>query len=557
MTIVKEQDVSTQELIIYPAKLVRTMDPSRPTATAVAVRGDRIRAVGSVEELAAYGAARIDERYADAVLLPGFVEAHTHAFGGAMWKHTYVGYRERMSPDGRRWPGCTTLEAVVQRLREADAALPDDRTPLTAWGLDPIFFPGERLDRRLLDQVSTTRPIFVMHQSFHLATVNSALLRLDGITADTAVHGVVKDGSGEPIGELQEAMAMALVKSVPAMLSDTAGLDEALRNFAADARNHGVTTATDLANRNVLDDAVVARMRQVVDDDTYPCRLSVFHLAHGAGSTPEAAQKLVERRSSSSAKLRFGHVKFVLDGSIQGFTARLQEPGYLVDGCCGLWVVPPDEFPAQFERFHRAGLLVHAHVNGDEATEVFLDAVEAALEAHPRGDHRHTAQHSQLSTPDQYRRMSALGMCANLFVNHIYYWGDEHRDRIIGPDRAHRMNATATALRAGVPLSMHCDSPVTPLDVLATISIAATRKTASGKVLGEQEKLTVEQALYAMTLGSSYQLKMDHEVGSIQAGKYADFAVLDGDPLGCSAEDVREIKVRGTMVGGRAFDAPG
>lgn len=547
--------MATHDLIIYPARLVRTMDPAKPTATAVAVHGDRIRAVGTLEELAAYGAARIDDRYADAVLLPGFVEAHTHVFGGAMWKHTYVGYHDRTGPDGRRWPGCTSIEAIIERLRAVHDAMRDPLAPLTAWGLDPIFFPGERLSRRHLDAVSKTRPIFLMHQSFHLATVNSAVLDADGIDSGTTVPGVVKDASGHPTGELQESAAMNLVRCVPPMSASADDLEDALRNFAADARNHGITTATDLGNPSVLDDAIVKRMHDVADAENYPCRVSVFHLAQGAGASSEAAGRLADLRTSGSPKLRLGHVKFVLDGSIQGFTARLKDPGYLIDGRSGIWAVPPNEFTEQFLRFHRSGAMVHVHVNGDEATDVFLDAVEAALIQFPRPDHRHTAQHSQLSTPDQYRRMHALGVCANIFVNHIYYWGDQHRDRIIGPDRAQRMNATATALRAGVPLSMHSDSPVTPMDVLATISIAATRTTASGAVLGEFERLTVEQALHAMTIGSSYQLKMDHEVGSIQAGKYADFAVLDRDPLACEAHAVRDIEVRGTMVGGRPFAA--
>ncbi|MFV0533784.1 MAG: amidohydrolase family protein [Cumulibacter sp.] len=294
------ENVTAQELIIYPAKLIRTMDPTRPTAEAVAVRGDRIRAVGSLEELKAYGEARIDDRYADSVLLPGFVEAHTHVFGGAMWNHTYVGYRERMSPDGKRWPGCESIDAIIERLREADAAMTDPEEPLTAWGLDPIFFPGERLDRRHLDQVSATRPIFVLHQSIHLATVNSALLQSNGITAETAVEGVAKDGAGEPTGELQEMPAIALAKSARSMLGDSAGFGDALRNFAADARNHGITTATDLANRYVLNDAMAQQMHAVVDAEDYPCRISVFHLAQGEQGGAEAARGVVARRESST-----------------------------------------------------------------------------------------------------------------------------------------------------------------------------------------------------------------------------------------------------------------
>lgn len=548
--------MAEHDLVVYPAKLVRTMDPSRPTAEAVAVRGDRIRAVGSMEELAAYGSARIDERYAESVLFPGFVEAHTHVFGGALWKYTYVGFHERQSPDGRRWLGCPDLDAVRDRLREADASIEDPAEPLMAWGLDPIFFAGERLDRRLLDEVSSTRPIFVMHQSFHLATVNSVVLGLDGITRDTVVVGVAKGGDGEPTGELQERVAMGLVKSAPffgGLVID----DEAVRNFGADARNHGVTTLVDLGNRALMEPGTVEVLNKVVNDETFPGRLSVFYMAGGSDDTTTVIARLRQLRLDNTPKLRIDHVKFVLDGSIQGFTARLHAPGYLPDDRKGIWVIAPEAFQEAFLAFHDAGFTVHVHCNGDEATELFLDTVEKALARHPRSDHRHTVTHSQLSTRAQYRRMAALGMCANIFANHIWYWGDAHRDLILGPDRASRMNAAATAVDLNVPISLHCDTPVTPLDALATVSIAATRTTSSGALLGEQERISVPDALHAMTLGSAYMLKMDHEVGSIESGKYADFAVLDRDPYVCEPQTVRDVVVQGTMVGGRAFDGAG
>jgi predicted amidohydrolase YtcJ len=544
------------EVTIYPARLVRTMDPARPAAQAVAVRGDRIRAVGSLEELAAYGDAIVDDRYSDAVLFPGLVEAHAHVMSGAMWKHTYVGFYARMDPDGRQWEGCRTLDAVIERLKRAEAGLAPGE-PLLAWGLDPIFLEGERLDRRHLDAVSPVRPIVVTHQSGHLMSVNSAVLRADEITGDTAVEGVVKDSDGQPTGELQEPVAMGLVRSVetaPVLGFETG----AAWSFAADARNHGVTTLVDLGSPVLMDDTMVAAYREAVDDPGFPARISVFHMAAGFGPVTEphvAAKRLVELRRTSSDKLRFGHVKLILDGSIQGFTARLLEPGYLADDRKGIWVIPPETFAETFQVFHDAGLTVHVHCNGDEATELFLDTVEHALELHPRWDHRHTVTHSQLSTAAQYRRMAALGMCANIFSNHLWYWGDQHRDLILGPDRASRMNAAATALRAGVPITLHCDTPVTPLDALATASYAAERRTSTGRVLGEHERISVAEALHAMTIGAAYTLKMDHEVGSIEAGKYADFAVLDQDPWEAEPAALREIGVRGSVVGGRHFPA--
>jgi predicted amidohydrolase YtcJ len=549
--------MSEPQVTIYPARLVRTMDSARPTAEAVAVVGDRIRAVGTVDELARYGTARVDDRFADAVLLPGFVEAHAHVMGGGMWRHTYVGRFERIGPDGRRWPGCADVPAVLERLREASAALPDPHQPLLAWGLDPIHLAGERLDRRHLDRVSSTRPIFVMHQSFHIATVNSAVLDADRITRDCPVEGVVKDADGEPTGELLEPPAMALAASVPPLLE--LGFDEAaLRSFGADARNHGITTLVDLGSTALMDDDAVRGFRRVVDAPDFPARLSVFHMGAGLAESvrpSDAVGRLIELRATSSPKLRFGHVKLVLDGSIQGFTARLQEPGYLDPTRRGIWLFPPETFAETFAVFHRAGLTVHVHCNGDEATELFLDTVESTLAAHPRWDHRHTVTHSQLTTAAQYRRMAALGMCANIFSNHIWHWGDQHRDLILGPDRARRMNAAATALRAGVPITLHSDSPVTPLGALATMSHACTRLTPSGDVLGEQERISVPEALHAMTLGAAHTLKLDHLVGSLEAGKYADLAVLDEDPLEVEPVRLRDIRVRGSVVGGTPFES--
>jgi predicted amidohydrolase YtcJ len=532
------------------------MDPARPTAEAVAVQGDRVRAVGSMEELNVYGNARIDKTFSESVLFPGFVEAHTHLYSGGLWAYPYVGFYPRMSPDGRTWAGCRSVEAVVERLKAAESQLASSSEPLTAWGLDPIYFAGERLDRRHLDTVSSCRPIVVVHQSGHLMTVNSVALDENGITRDIHVDGVVKDLDGEPTGELREPVAMSLIRS-GADLDSLGFTEEAAWNFAADARNHGITTLVDLGSRVLMDDEAVAEMHAVVNDPDYPARLSVFHMGAGVGpaAAPEvAAKRLLELRDHSTSKLRFGHVKLILDGSIQGFTARLLSPGYLPDDRKGIWLIPPETFAETIQTFHEAGLTIHVHCNGDEATELFIESVERALAHHPRWDHRHTVTHSQLTTPAQYKRMAALGMCANIFSNHIWYWGDQHRDLILGPDRASRMDGAATALRCGVPIALHCDTPVTPLDALATASYAVSRSTASGEMLGEHERITIPQALHAMTLGAAYMLKMDHEVGSIEAGKYADFAVLDRDPL-CAddAGDLRDIHIHGTVLGGRHF----
>ena len=163
--------------------------------------------------------------------------------------------------------------------------------------------------------------------------------------------------------------------------------------------------------------------------------------------------------------------------------------------------------------------------------------------------------HSQLTTQAQYRRAAALGACANIFSNHLWYWGDQHADRILGWDRASRMNAARSALGAGVPISLHCDAPVTELSPLKSMKHAMTRLTPTGRILGEYERITIDEALHAVTLGAAYMLKMDGEVGSIEAGKHADLAILEQDPYAVAAQDVGTIRVIGTMLGGRYHEA--
>lgn len=537
--------------VIYPARLVRTLDRGRPLASAVAVRGDRIRAVGSVEELSRYPDTVIDERFAGSVIVPGFVEAHSHTFGAALWEFPYIGYFDRHDPDGRLWPGCTSIDAALDRLSDAAAALGEGDEPLLAWGFDAIYFSGERLSATVLDRVSRTRPIFVLHASAHVATVNTAMIEQCDIASSAHVTGVILGDDGRPDGELREPAAMSLANVIHRFFvaADPATM---LRRTAAEAADVGCTTITDLGQAQVLDPGYVDAVLAEVDRPEFPTRLSSFLMAGsalaGPAADPLAALAAARRRSTS--RVRFGHVKIILDGSIQQFTARLLPPGYLDEGQRGIWVTAPETYRELFERFHAAGALIHVHCNGDEATELFLDVLEDVLTRHPRPDHRHTATHSQLTTAAQYRRLAALGGCANVFSNHIYYWGDQHRDKILGPDRAARMNAAATALAAGVPIGLHCDTPVTPIDPLATMHHAVNRLTATGALLGGEERITADQALQAITLGGAYLLKMDGEIGSIEAGKFADLAILDADPLHVAPEEIGSIRVQATMTGG-------
>jgi predicted amidohydrolase YtcJ len=214
------------DTVIYPARRILTMNRGAPSAQAVAVREGKVLGVGTVEELQSWGPATVDERFADKVIVPGFVEAHSHVMSGGAWRMPYVGFFNRTDPQGNRWTGCTTIDEVIDRLIEVESTMEDPSEILLAWGLDPIYFTGERLLAKHLDRVSTVRQIFVYHANGHLASVNTAMLNASEITAASTSPGVARDADGNPNGELQES-AMSLASSAFVKLRSMWGSPEA------------------------------------------------------------------------------------------------------------------------------------------------------------------------------------------------------------------------------------------------------------------------------------------------------------------------------------------
>ena len=542
------------DTIIYSARKIITMNPNRPTASHVAVRGNRILAVGDLAELETWGYYKLDETFADKVLMPGLVEGHAHAMEGTLWRNVYCGFFDRSDPDGKVWEGATTIDTVLDRLKEAEVKLTDPDTPLSGWSLDPIYMDNTRVTRADLDKVSSTRPIGVLHASGHIMNVNTKALELGGYLKKGMNHpGIPLGADGLPTGELFSPEAMTPVAvHVGFDRSLTDADEQGLRNFGKLCVRTGVTTITDLAAR-LGPDGVDAMLR-VTGEKDFPACVLPFQLFMGA-TAKETVEKVVELKKRATDRLRLGRIKAVADGSIQGFSARMRWPGYHNGAPNGLWYTAPEQLADLYRRALAAGIQVHTHTNGDEATEMALDTLGPALMDVPSFDHRFTLQHCQLADAAQFRRMDKLGMCVNLFANHHFYWGDEHYRLTVGPERALRMNACRTALNTNVPMAIHSDAPITPLGPLFTAWCAVNRLTASGRTQGEHEKIDVSEALYAITIGAAYTLHMDDEVGSIEVGKKADFAVLEDDPTEIGGENLKDVRVWGTVQGGRIFSA--
>lgn len=539
---------------IYSARKIITMNPNRPNVSHVAVRDGRILGAGTLEDLSGWGDYTLDDRFADKVIMPGLIEGHAHSMEGALWSFTYVGWFDRMDPDGVVWKGLRSLDAVLERLSEIEKTMDDSDAPLLGWGLDPIYMDNIRMTRADLDRVSADRPVGILHASGHILNMNSKGLELAGLLKSGQNHpGIPLGDDGLPTGELKSPeIMMPAGKHVGMDRAFLAADEQGLRNYGRLCVRAGVTTSSDLGQQ--LNDDLVSLFETVTGEATYPVCLVAFRINLGM-----APKDLVDYTASlldrSTDRLELGKIKVIADGSIQGFSARMQWPGYYNGAPNGLWYIAPDHMLEIFERSLAAGVQVHTHTNGDEATQLAIESVEAALRKAPDFDHRFTLQHCQLATDAQFRKMGRLGMCVNLFANHHFYWGDEHFALTVGPERAERMNACRAALDAGVPMTIHSDAPVTPLGPLFTAGSAATRLTASGRTLGEAQKITVDEALYAVTMGAAITMKMDDRIGSIEIGKRADFAILEDDPTEVEASALKDIRVWGTVQGGRIFEA--
>lgn len=551
------------DTVVYTARKIVTMDPSQPVVEAVAVRDGRILAAGSLDECASWGPHSVDRTFDDHVLVPGMIEAHAHSLEGAFATLPYVGWFDRHRLEGTA-AGIRTYDELIDRLVQIDDEMRSSGAgadePIVVGGFDPIYFTDEpRLTKDHLDRASMERPIFVFHASAHLATVNSAMLDAHEITANSTAVGIARDEHGEPNGELHEIPAMMVaarsaLERVLRAMNEPAAI-EALGQICA---NQGITMLVDLASAGLQRPASQELWHQTVERDGFPARILQRHVAAmppGSTDWADAADEILKLRESDTDMLRTAGIKVILDGSIQGFTAKMDWPGYYTGTDHGIWMTAPEQLLDICRPFHERGINIHTHCNGTMTIDLWIDTVEQLMIEHPWLDHRHTVQHCQLTSPAQYRRMAKLGMCANIFTNHIWYWGDQHHDFTVGPERARRMEACRTAEREGVSFSIHSDANVTPLGHLHTMWCAVNRVTPSGRVLGPDERISAESALRAVTLGSAYQLHLDAEFGSIECGKAADFSVLGDDPLTVDPMTIKDIEVWGTVVAGEKFAA--
>jgi hypothetical protein len=525
------------DVIITHAK-IWTVDPAHPSAQAVAVLGDRIVAVGTDSDIAAWRGPQTQVIDAGGkLLLPGFNDAHVHfVSGGAQL-------------DAVQLNDATSAQEFVRRIGERAKVTPKGSWILGGDWDETKWTPAELPTREIIDPVTGDTPVFVSRYDGHMGVANSAALRAAGITAQTPDPpggAIVRDAKGNPTGALKDAAADLLYKHVPPLSHEERM--HAVRRALAYAASLGVTSVQNM-NPDYADIGVYA---ELLERSELTAR--IYAAPYIMDFDDQA--KLGIRHAFGGPFLRIGAVKGYADGSLGSHTAYFFEPFTDTPGNRGLLsdeMQPPSLMRDRMMKADAAGIQLCTHAIGDQAISMILDFYADIVKEHGPADRRLRIEHAQHMAAKDFDRFAQLGVIASMQPYHAIDDGRWAEQRI-GHDRASRTYAFRTFLNHKVRLAFGTDWDVAPLNPMLGVYAAVTRATLDGKNPNgwfPEQKLTVAESVEAYTMGSAYAEFQDHKKGSISVGKLADMVILSDDIFTIDPVKIRDVKVLRTIVGGR------
>ena len=550
-----------REVKIFEAGKIITLEPSLPSARFAAVADGIILGLAdSVEQLSPWTRGQnveVDRRFARKILMPGFVEPHLHPMQASVMLNIPFIAPDDWDLPGGNYPGSRTAESWRARLAQELARSKEEL--FICWGYHELFHGP--LDRKALDALVPDRQVVIWQRSFHDVILNSAAMNAWGFSEQAAFDAAVRAAKADPAhcdfdkAHFSETgLLMALDKMRPSILSPQRiqkGMADLQRIFLT----KGVTTASDMATGIFASFEMEATLiKAAFERDGSAARVMLMPIASAMpkDQDPLVWLKSVEQRFAGPHIRVDKRIKMLADGAFFAQNMRMNAPGYS-DGHEGKWITEPAILRGQLDQYWSLGFSLHIHVNGDEG----LDVVLAAVEALPRhAGQTITLEHLGYSTEAQNRRISKLGLMVSAQPNYIRVLGDAYAERGLGPDRAATMNRLGSIERKGVPLGLHSDFNMAPIDPLYLAWIASNRVTIGGNLKAPDERLSLDKALRAITIEAAQVIGMDHMVGSLTSGKKADFAVLDRDPYKVGAAKLRDVKVEGVIYEGAFTPEP-
>ncbi|MFN5085307.1 MAG: amidohydrolase [Novosphingobium sp.] len=544
-----------RQVTVFEAARFITMDPALPEARFVAVADGMILGhAHTLDALAPWTRGQdvtLNHEFAGKVLVPGLIDPHVHPMLAAvMLNLPFIAPDDWILPSGR-YPGAQSPQAWHDRLKAELARSQAD--PFICWGYHQLFHGA--LDRRALDAIAPDRAVVIWQRSFHDVIANSAALKAWGLGDAASFAAALAAAKADPRDSdfdkglfSETGLPVALAKMQPALLGGTKVRDgmAALQRMMLTS---GVTTVSDMGTGIFADFATEAGLiRAAFERRGNPSRIMLMPLAHQVPADADLSAYLtgIESRFAGHHVRVDRRVKLLADGAFFALNMRMNAPGY-TDGHSGKWITPPDALDALAQRFWRAGYSLHIHVNGDEGLDVTL-ATTGRLEK--RAGQTLTLEHLGYSTEEQNRRIAQQGLMVSAQPNYIRVLGDAYALEGLGPDRAATINRLGSLERKGVPLGLHSDFNMAPINPLYLAWIAANRLTLAGHRQAPYERLSLDKALRAITIEAAQVIGMDHLVGSIRAGKRADFTILSRDPYKAGAARLNEVQVEGVIFEG-------
>jgi predicted amidohydrolase YtcJ len=534
------QDAATR---VYTGGTILTVDKNFTEAQAIAFRGNRVLAVGgadAVRKAAGGNAEFIDLN--GRIMLPGFIDPHTHMMSGSLIASLmeYVGVAK-----------FARTEDALEHLRGI-AAQKKSGEWIVARNFDPSLQEGpEALTFKELDAVSTEHPVFVLNSSGHLAYANRAAFVAAGIGEDVKnPEGAefVRDARGKLTGTMKNNVAfLKVLQHYPAL--GAADPVAALIKVTGEFNKLGLTTLSDLGMGGLYAAKDWEAYQRAGASGRLSARMRVYPFYTVDAAWDEAGVK----PGDGDSLVRIAGYKLIADGSNQGFTGLQREP-YLNTDSVGLAYTTPEEMKRLILKRGRQGWPLAIHGNGDKGIDNILDALQAAKdEGLNVAGLRPRIEHCSILHDDQIARMKALGVSPSFLIGHVHYWGVAMRDEIFGEAKAKLLDRTRSCEKAGVRFTVHSDFFVTDPDPLHMIEMAVTRRSwkEPDYALAPEEAVSVESAIRALTSEAAWQLGSEHEVGSLEAGKFADFVILDKDPRKVDPDTIKDIKVSETWMNGK------
>ncbi|MFT8705358.1 amidohydrolase [Bifidobacterium aquikefiricola] len=528
---------------------VQTMDPKHPYATTIGVHHGNIVAIDDeLEGVSAREHIDLQGKY----VCPGFNDVHLH-FSLLGANLNQVDLRKQTT---------TTLEQLYAKVETACVQAPEGQWVL-GWGFDQ-FSLGAFPDIARLDQISHGHPVLILHLSNHAAVINSEAFKRAGyehpediedtdlvIREHGRITGLVKDSFCFMVtGVANRVSEETLLHQLKLAADCTLALGITSFSDAGTGTNphwEGIgMTPSDIGLFQTAYDRGLIQQRGTL----MPYYSALHDLGQLTGDIEQGfGLDLGMRTGFEGGLLDIGPAKVILDGAFNSLSAYLSEPYLGHPDNYGVLSWDPEEFTHHVAQLHRQGWRVAVHAIGDRAINLALDAFEHAQRLYPRKDVRHRLEHCGIADDTTVNRIIADGIIANPQGSFIKNNGDAYVE-LLGEERARRAYRMGAFVSRGAIIPGSTDAPCAPVDPMVSIEGMVTRTTAQGFVLGESEKLSVDQALSAYTYGSAYASHKEHVLGSISVGKLADFVVLNHDPHDVPADELHTIEVLQTIIGG-------